>query len=188
VSDETTPAAGEEAVADTPAIESGDVAAIEVADVHAAVTPLAEAFPQASYEDRGAETMAMLDRDDLVAFVSAARDAGFTMFSDLCAVDYLRRNPRFEVVVNLISMGHLHRLIIRVGVPGTDPVCPSIAGVFPGANFYEREAFDLFGIDFAGHPELTRILLPDDWEGHPLRKDAQVGSVPVQFKEAHKAT
>ncbi len=80
------------------------------------------------------------------------------------------------------------RVRIRAGVPGADPSIPSITAIYPGANFYEREAFDLFGIDFDGHPDLTRILLPDDWEGHPLRKDYPVGSVPVQFKEAHKVT
>ena len=80
------------------------------------------------------------------------------------------------------------RLRITVGVAGHDPAMPSLTGVFPGANFYEREAYDLFGIVFTGHPDLTRILLPDDWEGHPLRKDYSVGSVPVQFKGAHKAT
>ena len=181
---------GEDTVADDAAGDATaeDVVTTASGDVHAAVIPLAEAFPQAAYEDRGSETVATVDRADLVEFVATCRDAGFTMFVDLCAVDYLRRDPRFEVVIALISMGHIHRLVIRAGVPGTDPVCPSITGLFPGANFYEREAFDLFGIDFAGHPELTRILLPDDWEGHPLRKDAQVGSVPVQFKEAHKAT
>jgi NADH-quinone oxidoreductase subunit C len=81
-----------------------------------------------------------------------------------------------------------HLLRVRVGVAHDDPVVPSISGIYPGANFYEREAYDLFGIEFAGHPDLARILLPDDWEGHPLRKDYAVGSVPVQFKGAHKAT
>ena len=135
-----------------------------------------------------AQVVASVGPDDLVSFVVAARDAGFTFFVDLCGVDYLRRDPRFEVVISLLSMEPPERLRVRVGVPGSRPVVPSITGVFPGANFYERETFDLFGIEFAGHPDLTRILLPDDWEGHPLRKDYGVGSVPVQFKASHKAS
>ena len=110
------------------------------------------------------------------------------MFIDLCAVDYLIRNPRFEVVIGLLSLDPLERLRLLVGIPGDDPTIPSITGLFAGADFYEREAFDLFGIQFSGHPNLTRILLPDDWEGHPLRKDTPVGSIPVQFKEANRAT
>jgi NADH/F420H2 dehydrogenase subunit C len=145
------------------------------------------AFPGNAIEERPGEAIALVERDDLVAFATASRDAGYRMFVDLCAVDYLRRDPRFEIVVNLVSIDEPHRIRIRVGVPGTDPVCPSIISVFPGANFYEREAFDLFGIDFEGHSDLTRILLPDDWVGYPLRKDEQVGSVPVQFKGAHQA-
>lgn len=121
-------------------------------------------------------------------FVAAARSAGYDVFVDLCGVDYLRRRPRFEVVVILLSHALRKRLRIRVGVSGTEPVVPTITPVFPGANFYERETFDLFGIRFDGHPDLTRILMPDDWEGHPLRKDYSVGSVPVQFKGAHKAS
>ena len=72
-------------------------------------------------------------------------------------------------------------------MPGAEGTIATISDVFAGANFYERETFDLFGITFEGHSDLTRILMPDEWEGHPLRKDYAVGSVPVQFKEAHKA-
>lgn len=134
------------------------------------------------------QDVATVSRELLVAFVTAVRESGFRMFVDLCAVDYLRRDPRFEVVINVLSIEEPARLRIRVPVPGRNPVVPSITSVYPGANFFEREAYDLFGIEFAGHPDLSRILLPDDWEGHPLRKDHEVGSVPVQFKGAHKAT
>jgi NADH-quinone oxidoreductase subunit C len=134
------------------------------------------------------QDVAAVTLETLVEFAEAARDAGFGMFVDLCAVDYLRRDPRYEVVVTLVDIEAPARLRISVGVPAADPSVPSLTGLFPGANFYEREAYDLFGIDFPGHPDLTRILLPDDWEGHPLRKDHAVGSVPVQFKGAHKAT
>jgi NADH-quinone oxidoreductase subunit C len=133
------------------------------------------------------QDVAHVPRRQIVEFMQAALDRGYRMFVDLCGVDYLRGDPRFEVVVNVLALDPPHRLIVRVGVPADDPKVPSITGVYPGANFYEREAFDLFGIQFEGHPDLTRILLPDDWEGYPLRKDYEVGSVPVQFKGAHKA-
>jgi NADH-quinone oxidoreductase subunit C len=104
-------------------------------------------------------------------------------------VDHLHRRPeRFEIVINLLNITHKARLQISVTAAGDPPEVPSITGVFPGANFYEREAYDLFGIRFGGHPALARILLPDDWEGHPLRKDESVGSVPIQFKGTDKAT
>ena len=107
------------------------------------------------------------------------------MLVDLTAVDYLRvRRVRFEVVVSLLSLEHNIRLRLRVPVPADDPTVPSLVPVYPGANFFEREVFDLFGIIFEGHPDLTRILLPDDWVGHPLRKDFAVGAVPVQFKSS----
>ena len=133
-------------------------------------------------------------RDQYVAVVEGFRDSGFEMCADLCAVDYLtnphRRLPegvspeRFEVVVNLLSLSRCTRVRVRLQVPGGDPVAPSLFSVYPGVEAMEREAFDLFGVIFEGHPDLTRILMPEDWEGHPLRKDYGVGRVPVQFKGA----
>ena len=149
---------------------------------------LAEQFPRARFGTSLGDQVVRVERDDLVAFATAAREAGLTTFIDLCAVDYLDRpEGRFEVVVVLLSMRRRLRLRLLVAVPGDDPQVPSLTGIFAGANFYEREAYDLFGISFAGHPELTRILLPDEWQGHPLRKDCPVGAVPVQFKAVEQA-
>ncbi len=134
----------------------------------------------------GKTVTARIDREGYVALMTAARDVGFDTFVDLCAVDYFRRQPRFEVVVIVFALEQRRRLLVKVGVPGGEPSLDSLTSLWPGANFYEREAYDLFGIHFSGHPDLTRILLPDDWEGHPLRKDYAVGSVPVQFKGAHQ--
>jgi NADH-quinone oxidoreductase subunit C len=126
--------------------------------------------------------------------VAELRDGGFETCSDLCGVDYLshpgRRFPegvapeRFEVVVNLLSLSQVRRVRIRLQVPESDPVAPSLFDLYPGTEAMEREAYDLFGIVFEGHPDMTRILMPEDWEGHPLRKDYGVGRVPVQFKGA----
>ena len=115
------------------------------------------------------------------------------MMVDLTAVDYLRvRRIRFEVVVGLLSLQHNIRLRLLVpvpaGVPGDDLTVPSLVPVYPGANFFERETYDMFGIIFEDHPDLTRILLPDDWVGHPLRKDFATGGVPVQFKSSPQVT
>jgi len=122
------------------------------------------------------------------------KEDGFEMCVDLCAVDYLthpgRRLPpevraeRFEVVVQLLSVARRRRLKVRVQVPESDPQLPSLWDLYPSVEASEREAFDMFGIRFEGHPDLTRILMPEDWEGHPLRKDYGVGRVPVQFKDA----
>jgi len=164
-----------------------DVAAVPVDAVLAAI---AAAAPGAELGvSLAGIDMVHVGRDEYVAAVAAARDAGFEMFVDLCAVDHLRRRrERFEVVVQLVSVSMARRLSVHVAVPGADPTVGSITSSYPGANFYEREAYDLFGIVFDGHPDLTRILLPDDWEGHPLRKDHVVGSVPVQFKASNKVT
>lgn len=126
--------------------------------------------------------------------VRALRDDSFETCSDLTAVDYLshpgRPLPpgveaeRFEVVVNLLSLEQRRRIRVRVQVPESDPVLDSLFELFPGTEAMEREAYDMFGIVFEGHPDLSRILMPDDWEGHPLRKDYGVGRIPVQFKGA----
>jgi len=133
-------------------------------------------------------------REQYVAVVGGYRDGGFEMCADLCGVDYLshpaRRLPegvvpeRFEVVVNLLSLSQARRVRARVQVPESDAVVGTLFDLYPGVEAMEREAYDLFGIVFAGHPDMTRILMPEDWEGHPLRKDYGVGRVPVQFKGA----
>ncbi|MHB8262213.1 MAG: NADH-quinone oxidoreductase subunit C [Acidimicrobiales bacterium] len=134
------------------------------------------------------------EREGYFALVAALKEAGCEMLADLCAVDYLvhpRRGlpeqvvpERFEVVTNLLSLGLGGRFRVRVQVPEDDPTIDSIYDIYPGSEAMEREAFDMFGIVFNGHPDMTRILMPDDWEGHPLRKDYGVGRVPVQFREA----
>ena len=126
--------------------------------------------------------------------LEALHAEGFAFCADLCAVDHLtnadRTLPdgiepqRFEVVVNVRDLaGHRH-LRVRCQVPGVDTRVPTSFHLWPGTEAMEREAYDLFGIVFTGHPDLTRILLPDDWEGHPLRKDVTPGRVPIQFRDA----
>ena len=144
--------------------------------------------------DRLVDQLAFPQRDTYKQMVSAFKDAGFETCSDLCAVDYLthpgRSLPdgvapeRFEVVVNLLSLSMRQRVRIRVQVPESDPSVDSLTDVYPGVDAMEREAYDMVGIVFAGHPDMTRILMPEDWEGHPLRKDYGVGRIPVQFKGA----
>jgi NADH-quinone oxidoreductase subunit C len=132
--------------------------------------------------------------DQYVELVRSFKADGFEMCVDLCAVDYLEHldrplpegveGTRFEIVVNLLSLSKRERVRIRVQAGNDEPRIASLFELYPGTEAMEREAFDLFGILFDGHPDLTRILMPEDWEGHPLRKDYAVGKIPVQFKEA----
>lgn len=145
--------------------------------------PVMARFPEARWDISEGEWLVDVDRSQLADLAAACKDAGFEMCVDVTAVDwYRKRRTRFQVVVNLLSHQHGRRLRITTGVPANDPVAPSLSRVYPGAGFPEREVYDLLGITFEGHPDLTRILMPDDWEGHPLRKDYAVGSVPVRFK------
>ena len=137
------------------------------------------------------------ERAEYLGLVGALYDDGYRMCADLCGVDYLThldrklpagvRRERFEVVVNLLSTENRQRIRVRVQVPESDPTVDSIFELHPGTEAMEREAYDMFGILFTGHPDLSRILMPDDWEGHPLRKDFGVGRIPVQFKGAPPA-
>lgn len=132
------------------------------------------------------------DRASWLRIARELFDAGYLVCVDLTAVDYLNHPTRvlpdgvaperFEVVANVLSHAERRRLRLRVQVPEDDPVVASLIEVFPGVDAAEREVFDLFGIRFDGHPDLSRIVLPEDWDGHPLRKDYDAGRIPVQFK------
>jgi NADH-quinone oxidoreductase subunit C len=129
--------------------------------------------------------------------MTALKADGYDMMIGITGVDYLtypgRDLPagvepeRFEVVVELLSIPNKTRIRVRLQVPGADPVAPTLFDLWPGAEAHERETYDLFGVRFDGHPDLTRILMPEEWEGHPLRKDYATGHVPVQFKESPDA-
>jgi NADH-quinone oxidoreductase subunit C len=124
-------------------------------------------------EARG-EAVVVLDRSALPAAFGVLRDdaeLAFDMLMDVTAVDYLGRTPRFEVVYQLYSVGRNHRLRVKVPVPEDDTVVPTATGTWQSANWGERETFDMYGIRFAGHPDLRRILMYSEFEGHPLRKD-----------------
>jgi len=134
-------------------------------------------------------------RADYIKVLKKLLDDGYSMCSDLTAVDYLthpgRELPvgvaaeRFEVVLNLTSIASRDRIRVRVQVPESDASIASTFDLWPGTEAMEREVFDMFGVSFDGHPDLTRILMPEDWDGHPLRKDYSVGRIPVQFKGAN---
>jgi len=142
--------------------------------------------------DSRGQTVVHPTREQYPALMRRLADEGYTMAVDLTAVDYLefpaRELPasitpeRFEVVVNLLDLVHRRRLRVRVQVPADDPTVPSLFDLHPGTEAFEREVFDMFGITFTDHPDMTRILMPEDWDGHPLRKDYDVGRIPVQFK------
>jgi NADH-quinone oxidoreductase subunit C len=101
-------------------------------------------------------------------------DCAFNFLSDVTCVDWFPSEPRFEVVYHLLSIPKKERVRLKVRLHSANPAVESLTSLWPGANYFEREVFDLFGIRFTGHPYLRRILMPEDWEGHPLRKDYPV--------------
>jgi len=149
---------------------------------------LASAFPAVRFERQTGEAVRehilYVPADALVAVATFLRDdpgMDFGMLSWIAGVDYLPRNPRFEIVYHLLSITHTMRLTLKVRVPEEQPRVPSLVSVWPTADWHERETFDFYGIEFTGHPNLTRILLPDDWVGWPLRKDSPLGYEEVAF-------
>jgi NADH-quinone oxidoreductase subunit C len=127
-------------------------------------------------EFRG-ETTVVVPQQHLVRaaeYLASEPSLRFTFLSDLTTVDRFPMEPRFELNYQLLSMEQKLRLRLRVRLPGSEPTMPTVTSVWPTANWHERESFDLFGIRFQGHPDLRRILMPDEWEGHPLRKDYPV--------------
>jgi NADH-quinone oxidoreductase subunit C len=129
---------------------------------------------------------AKFDRDEMSIYVerSSIRDAcvllrddgdcPFNYLADITCVDWFPSEPRFEVVYHLLSISKKERVRLKVRLDGSSPALDSVTFVWPAANYFEREVFDLFGVRFAGHPYLRRLLMPEDWEGHPLRKDYPV--------------
>lgn len=151
-------------------------------------TLFAEAVPDAIERivfDRGELTF-YIRREGLLAAVRTLRDdpkLRFEFVSGISGVHYPNETDReLHAVYHLVSMTHNRRIRLEVAAPDSDPHIPSVVAIYPAADWHERETYDMFGIIFDGHPALTRILMPDDWEGHPQRKDYALGGIPVEYK------
>ena len=139
---------------------------------HAAVVALRALATDAKY-DREEMTITVA-RENVVAACEALKAAGYNFFEDVTAVDWAPGEPRFQITYHILSHGLKQRIRLVARLDGDDAAIDSITGVWPAANFYEREIFDLFGVHFGGHPNLRRIMMPEDWQGYPLRKDYPV--------------
>jgi NADH-quinone oxidoreductase subunit C len=154
----------------------GKAAVVEALPEHPALKAVLAWKPEALID-------AKLDRDELTLTIAAeeiraaaatVQAAGYNFMDDLTAVDWFPSSPRFQVSYHLLSHTFKEYIRLRVLLDDANPSVASITPVWPSANYYEREVFDLFGIRFEGHPNLRRIMMPDDWVGHPLRKDYPV--------------
>jgi NADH-quinone oxidoreductase subunit C len=157
----------------------------EVADA------LQAAYPQ--FDD--AILHVVVDRDELTLYVKRERIAEvarimrddpalrFEFLSNLSGVDYIDQAERLHVAYNLLSMTYRRRVRLEVSASVDDPHVPTVTEVYPTANWQEREVYDMFGVIFDGHPSLTRIMMPDDWEGFPQRKDYPLGGISVEYKQ-----
>ena len=139
---------------------------------NAAVKALTALATDAKY-DR-AELTITVARENIIAAAKAVQQAGYNFLEDVTAVDWYPSEPRFQITYHILSMSLKERIRLIVRLDSDDAAVDSITPVWPSANFYEREVFDLFGVHIAGHPNLKRIMIPEDWNGHPLRKDYPV--------------
>jgi NADH-quinone oxidoreductase subunit C len=143
---------------------------------NAAIQAIETALPAALLDakfDRGELTL-KIAREHIRATAALVQKAGYNFLEDVTCVDYYPDEPRFQVIYHILSLGLKARVRLAVPVESIDPEIDSITPVWPSADFYEREVFDLFGIRFGGHPNLRRIMMPDEWDGYPLRKDYPV--------------
>jgi len=132
------------------------------------------------------QTILYVSAASIVAVCEYLRDEHlFNRASSVTALDWYPQEPRFEVVYLLHSVKENQRIRLKVRVSGENPAVDSVTGVWPGANWYEREVFDLFGVTFTNHPDLRRIMMPDEWEGHPLRKDFPIHGHKYDYGEAN---
>jgi len=154
----------------------GKAAVLEGLPEHPAICALLAMDPEALLDakfDRG-ELSLTVAAGKIRAAASTVQAAGYNFFEDMTAVDWFPSSPRFQLSYHILSHSYKERIRLCALVDGDAPVIDSITPVWPGANYYEREVFDLFGIRFEGHNNLRRILMPEDWQGHPLRKDYPV--------------
>jgi NADH-quinone oxidoreductase subunit C len=150
------------------------------------VEKLQQQFPELFFEVRRFrdEVTVYVPREHIVAvcrFLKEDAELHYNYLSDLTGNDWLDRDPRFEVIYHLYSLEHFTRLRLKVRVPEDDCTCPTVTEVWGTANWHEREVFDMYGVVFEGHPDLRRILLPEEWVGHPLRQDFEIGWEEPEF-------
>lgn len=143
---------------------------------HPAVAALQAWKPEALADARwDREEMTLtIPREEIVGAARCVQEAGYNFLEDVTAVDWLPAAPRFQVSYHLLSHKHKQRVRLRVMLDEASPAVETVTSVWPSANYYEREVFDLFGIRFDEHPNLRRIMMPEEWTGHPLRKDYPV--------------
>ena len=156
----------------TPDAIFGKEAVCEALAEHVAVGALQHLLTDAKWDRK--ELTLTVAPESIVAAAKAAQAAGYNFFEDVTAVDWYPQEPRFQLSYHILSHSLKQRLRLVVQLNSVDLTVPSITSAWPSANFYEREVFDLFGVQFSGHPGLTRIMMPTDWQGHPLRKDYPV--------------
>jgi NADH-quinone oxidoreductase subunit C len=155
----------------TPNAIFGKEAVTEALADHVAVGALRDLITDAKWDRK--ELTLTVAPESIVAAAQAAKAAGYNFLEDVTAVDWYPSEPRFQISYSILSMGLKQRIRLVARLTEGQSI-DSITSVWPSANFYEREVFDLFGVHFAGHPRLTRIMMPDNWNGHPLRKDYPV--------------